>query len=85
MMPRAGAFAAALAPASVGCWKVQRGNLVNAGEDTGESTTRRAHSGKFAEMRVYVLQVKHQVLSNLYCPQVICLCVQKLVGLDVVD
>lgn len=34
----------------------QRGNLVNAGEDTGESTTGRAHPGKFAEMRVYVLQ-----------------------------
>lgn len=59
--------------------------LRDAGEDTGESIKRRAHPGKSAEMRVYVLQVKLQVLSNLYHPQVIWLGVWKLIGLDAVD
>lgn len=55
----------AAALACMGCWKVQRGNLVSAGEDTGESTTRWAHPSCLC------LAVKLQVLLNLYCPQVV--------------
>lgn len=59
-------------PSPAGHWKVWRGNPVNAGEDTGEreagaSTARRAHSGKFAEMRGYVFQKSFRC-CGLSCP-----------------